>query len=191
MRKFICVAFLMNVMFTSPAILAAEAQAVTPFAPIHFSTKSGLLSRDITISSDSIVGVTDDGGVISRTRMDFVDDKLVVTTVTDLSTASATYDLEKVNKFITENPKIVQQFQQGARVVSALDHDHQISRIGAAPAASGACSAAANPMMGAADRAVIACGGSGGLACSIASATYGKARNAYTGCVKAMRAGSQ
>ncbi|MGH8041510.1 MAG: hypothetical protein ACREPN_05650 [Rudaea sp.] len=191
MRKLICFAIVMSAIFASPVLVAGEAQGGSSFAPIHFSTGSGTISRDITISSDSIVGVTDDGGVISTTRMDFIGNKLIVTTVTDLSTASATYDLEKANKFIQENPQIVQQFQEGTRVVSTLERHLQTNRFGAAPAAAGSCIAEANAMMDAADRAIVACAGGGGLGCSIATAVYGRARDAYTNCVKAMSAGSQ
>jgi len=168
---------------------AADRQSKNDFLPISFSAVSGLISRDITITGDSIVGVINDSGFITTERMDFIGNKLIVTTVGDLSTATAVYDLDQGNEFVRNNPEVVQQFEQSTNVVSKLQS--RLNTHGPMPAAAGSCIAEANAMMDAADAAIIACAGGGGLACSLATINYGKKKDAYLDCVKAMSASSQ
>lgn len=162
---------------------SAEQHAAVPKQVIS-STSPGGNSTTSVYSNGDISAVRDDSGHKTDVTLKMVGHVAVVTTDDGITRSTSVVDIDAVADWKRTHPTQAYNLDS----MRAFTNKHRtlsFERSGNANLlAAGKCDSQLQTMLDAADSAVSACAGGGGILCSLAAKAYFDAKDAYNACAK-------
>lgn len=154
--------------------------------------QSTLLQQQTRTSADGTrrIAIHDDGtieaeraepGLDTRITIKMVGHVAIIQTDDGISTTSKVVDLDGNAAWLKSHPDLATKIQSAQTWLAQQRKSGHSSRTAAL---GGTCAVELQNLLDAADAAVLACSGGGGIVCALAVSDYGKAKDSYNSCMK-------
>lgn len=159
-------------------VIAAEQSSL----PKQFTTTSSTGTQQVAVRSDGTIEAQNaEPGLTTHITIRVVGHAAIIRTDDGISTTTKVVDLDANTAWLKSHPDLALKVQNARTWL--LQH-RKSTHAPLMAALGGTCSTELQRLLDAADAAVAACSGGGGLMCAIAVGEYGKANDAYDNCMK-------